>query len=177
MSLIRNLMTAIGVLAIFAVVFLFIKNDWFTKIASNPARTVTATQIVKVPCTYSRGNGTIVVKEVPGVDRLQIEKELFEGEGWGIPSRSLSYLHLVSTNMNKPAKDRQYHWRLSPNVKSVKLLSTPSSGATLDIVESSPSTPLQYELWITKDDNLDIEIELETAAPAPPVATPNLARS
>ena len=161
MPLIRFLV--LGLLVGFGAVALLNKADSGKNLASSP-NSNSKTQRVTLTAIFNPVKNSLRLKEIPGANMERLQKELFEGDGRGVPDRSAGYLYVMNASKTRDLKERQVHWKLTKGVAAIRLISPPSHGATFDRVPNLPkSVQDQYEMWVTRDMDLILEIDADVA--------------
>ncbi|QVL32512.1 hypothetical protein KIH39_00925 [Telmatocola sphagniphila] len=156
MGLLRNLLTVIGVIAVFGIFYVFIKPDWYDKLASNPASNTGVQKITPgvLHATYDCVKGTM---EKDANDTYGVTlSEICDGQGQGIPSKNSSYLLIIDKSSNL-----MRYWKLSPNVKKVNLKNASSLSVQPKEQSASAYAPAyQLEIWVGQQMNLNLEFEV-----------------
>jgi hypothetical protein len=153
MSVFRNVLTALGLVAIVGILVMFAKPEWMSKLASKPSTVPMTTSTTTIRCMLTPNQDLLVRSTNPAVDID--EKKLFEnrGETNRFPGRSLPCLVVINS-----AK-KEVHYRLfKPEVKSIKTIRVP---ANADLkTEFKAGDPMQAILWVNSN-KLDLEVEIE----------------
>jgi hypothetical protein len=163
MSVVRNLLTVMGVVLVFGIVYFFIRPDAYSKMYSS---TFNPNEGEK-KSLLSVSSATVRVNYSPKSDTLELEKgdagnlpliEVMEGPGLGFPSKNVPYLLLI----NKETNQMRY-WKLSKNVTKITLRNPPS--LSVKVIDRQPSNfvpAYQMEVW-SNSTELSFEVELAAA--------------
>jgi hypothetical protein len=160
----RNLFTLLGVVAVFGVFFFFIRPDWVKQISSSPTSQGPAV-LTKVNANLSAER--MMMKDLPkdGGGLLHFEKPEYaplavEDVGDDLPSRNTPFLMVINKSNNS-----MRYCKLSPNVRKAALR-VDYSGVKLKEVSNTPGGPYQVIIWVPNAFDLQVELELLTAAPS-----------
>ena len=157
----RNFLLLVGLLGVAGVVVYFVNPDFYNKLLTKPAP--------PPPTAATKFNATLSGFEAKAVsfssapDGKTIEmRQAVESEGDGIPAKSTPYLMVVSAE-RRAIK----FFRLTPDVKSITFRPTKDTrspdAAEMRLVPVTPGGPLQYEVWMPRDQQLNFEFEVAVA--------------
>ena len=147
----------------FGAVHLINKAEIGKNLASAPTNS-SKTQRVTLTAFFNPVKNTLRLKEVHGASMERLFSELFDAVGKGVPDRSAGYLYVMNAIKNRDLQDRQAYWKLTKGVAAIRLLSPSSHGATFSRVPNMPkSIQDQFEMWVTQDMDLVLEIDADVA--------------
>lgn len=166
--MVRNFLTAFGVVSVFAVFFFIIRPDWIKQIASSPGMQG-PTMMTKVNARLSADR--LMAHEMPtakgGLFKVEpqsngedLTSRLVEDVGEDLPSRNMPYLLVV----NKSTNSMRY-CRLSSSVRKASLRGTLPPDVKIQEVANTPGGPYQVIIWVPSA--IDLQMEFEVMVPAP----------
>lgn len=166
MTMLRNLMTVVGVLAIIVIAVLFIRGDDLVRSLWGTPHTAPAAPVPtgKAYAILSASQANLVEdRSFPDSSPQNVNlAELLEAQQTGFPPRNIPYLAIINIE-----KKQIKYWKLSKNVRKVSVRSSPTSLELKINQTAASSTPYQVEIWVPREGDLNLEFDL-----GPPSSSP-----
>jgi len=163
MTLMRNLLTVIGVLAIIAVGLFFFRGDLYRPIFPSQPKLQPPALSGKIYATLSSSRGALIEdKSVTDPNGLPFDiAEITEGEAEGFPASTSPSLTIINI-----AKREIRHWKLASNVRRVSLRATQLYDVKVKEHSGPPGAPYQVEIWVPREADLNLTFEIGPVAAA-----------
>ncbi len=167
--MLRNSLTALGIMSIFGVFFFFVRPDWIKPVSSQPGSQspLLATK-VHARLAADRLLAGHMVKENGGFLQFEhasasegVAPRIVEDVGDDLPSRNTAYLLIVNKSNNS-----MRYCRLGASVKKISLRGSTPPEVKLQELTSVPGSPYQAVIWLPAAMDLQLEFELQVPSPA-----------
>jgi hypothetical protein len=157
MTLLRNLLTVIGVLAIIAVGLFFFRGDLYRPIFPSQPKPQPPALSGKIYATLSSSRGALIEdKGVTDPNGLPFDiAEITEGEAEGFPASTSPSLTIINTG-----KREIRHWKLAQNVRKISLRATQLYDVKVKERSGPPGAPYQIEIWVPREADLNLAFEI-----------------
>jgi hypothetical protein len=164
MTLLRNLLTVIGVLAIISVGLFFFRGDLYRPIFPSQPKPQSPEPTGKIFATLSASRGALIEDQGASdpVARPFTIGDITEGEAEGFPPSTAPALTIINTG-----KKEIRHWKLTRSVRRVSLRSTELYDVKVDEQAGTGGAPYQTVIWIAREGDLNLAFEIGSPAPTP----------
>jgi hypothetical protein len=158
MSFLRNMLTALGVLAIIAISIFIFRPDLYNNAIGKPATPQTPAPTGQVYGMLSSQRGTLIEDTSAPTDGLKFAfSEIIDGEAVDVvPAPNVPFLLVI----NKSKNEMRY-WKLNKNIRNVSLREGKSTAFDVKFKQiNAQGAPFQAILWVPRETDLNLKFEL-----------------